>query len=235
MSVLFVAGAGTDIGKTYVTAGLVRALRSLGRQVVAVKPVASGLGAWDHPDFAASDTGVLLAAQGLPITPETVGACSPWRFAAALSPDMAAARENRTLELDDLVAFHARTRAASPDGAVLVVEGVGGVMSPLTQAATGLDWLERLDCPALLVCGSYLGAISHALTACEAINARGLALAGLVVNETPASTVNLEETATVLARFAPAPVLTLRQGAQVGGEVAERWIQSANSPAGKRR
>ena len=75
---VFVAGAGTEIGKTYVTAALTRRLRALGRGVRTLKPLASGVPPLGDPDFAQSDTARLLAAQGLPVTPETVAACSPF-------------------------------------------------------------------------------------------------------------------------------------------------------------
>lgn len=212
MSVLFVAGAGTDVGKTFVTAGLVRRLRAAGRPVVAVKPIASGAPAWDDPAFAASDTAVLLAAQGLPPTRANVDACSPWRYAAPLAPDMAAALEGRTLTLAELVAFHAPLAARAPEGAVLV-EGVGGLMSPVASDALGLHWLKALDCPALLVAGSYLGAISHALTARETLRAHGVPCAGMVVSESAASPVDAAQTAAAIARWTGEPVGLLRREA----------------------
>jgi dethiobiotin synthetase len=129
---VFVAGAGTEIGKTYVTAALTRRLRALGRGVRTLKPLASGVPPLDAADFAESDTGRLLAAQGLATTPETVAACSPWRFTAPLSPDLAATREGRTLALDDLVGWCRREIAATPPDTTLLIEGVGGVMSPPT-------------------------------------------------------------------------------------------------------
>lgn len=211
MSVLFVAGAGTDVGKTYVAALLVRRLRAAGRPVVAVKPVASGVPAWDDPAFAASDTGVLLAAQGLPLTQATADACSPWRFAAPLAPDMAAAREGRVVTLAELVAFHADARARAPAHAAVVVEGVGGLMSPVTSDALGLDWLEALGCPALLVAGGYLGAISHALTARETLRARGVECVGVVVSESSGSPVDVAATASAVARWTGEPAGFLRR------------------------
>ena len=80
MSVYFIAGAGTDIGKTYVTALLARQLRDAGRPVLALKPVASGVPAIGAPGFEDTDTAMLLAAQGLPVNEAEVEACSPWRF-----------------------------------------------------------------------------------------------------------------------------------------------------------
>ena len=102
---LFVAGAGTEIGKTYVTAALTRRLKDQGHAVLTLKPLASGVAPIDDPAFGGSDTAILLAAQGLPVTPETVEACSPWRFSAPLAPDQAAALEGRSVSLDDLVAW----------------------------------------------------------------------------------------------------------------------------------
>ena len=197
---LFIAGAGTEIGKTYVTAALVRHLRAEGRRVRALKPLASGVPPLDDPTFAESDTGRLLAAQGLTITPDSVAACSPWRFTAPLAPDLAAAQEGRSLALDELVGWcRARVADADSDETVLI-EGVGGLMSPVTEAATALDWLKALGLPALLVSGSYLGAISHALTAVETLRANSVALTGVVVSESEGAPTPPETVADAIAR-----------------------------------
>lgn len=209
---LFVVGAGTEIGKTYTTAAVVRRLRGQGRRVRALKPLASGVPPLDHPDFVASDTGRLLAAQGLPVTPETAAACSPWRFAAPLAPDLAAAREGRSLTLPELVGWcGARLSEAAGDETV-VIEGVGGLMSPITEAATGLDWLKAQAVPALLVSGSYLGAISHALTAVETLRAHGVPLVGIVVSESEGAPTPPETVAGQIARHAGLPVVCLPRG-----------------------
>ncbi|MFE1601993.1 dethiobiotin synthase [Methylobacterium sp. ID0610] len=212
MSALFVAGAGTEIGKTYVTAALTRALRAAGRPVVALKPVASGVPPLADPDFALSDTAQLLAAQDLPVRPETVSATTPWLFAAPLAPDLAAAREGRSLALADLVAWCREAIARAPAGTAVLVEGVGGLMSPLTAEATGLAWLTALGLPALLVSGSYLGAISHALTAIETLRRHGVALVSVVVSETPGAPTPPETVAEAIARHAGVRVLCVPRG-----------------------
>jgi dethiobiotin synthetase len=209
---LFVAGSGTDVGKTYVTASLIRSLRDEGRRVRALKPLASGLPGLHDPAFASSDPAVLLAAQGLALTPQTLDACSPWRFEAPLAPDMAAAAEGRRVTLEAVVGWVA-SRLAEAGWDDALVEAVGGVMSPITEDATGLDLAAALNVPVLLVCGSYLGAISHGLTALTALQGRGLAVLALIVNESAGSTVGLEETAAAFRRFAPdAPVHTVKRG-----------------------
>ncbi len=201
MSVIFVTGAGTDIGKTYVACALLRALREAGRPVLALKPVVSGLAPMGDPDFDASDTARLLEAAGVALTRDAVEACSPWRFAAPLSPDMAAAAEGRTLALADVIDWSRRQIAQAAPGDVVLIEGVGGVMSPIAQDGLVLDWIAALAQPVLLVCGSYLGAISHALTALAALRGRGVEVAGLLVSETHGATVPLDATISALARY----------------------------------
>src|SRR5579864_6359772 len=100
MSAIFISATGTGVGKTLVTAGLIRHCRARGEAVDALKPVVSG---FDPAMLAASDPGVLLAALGRPLTLDEACRISPWRFAAPLSPDMAAAREGRAIDFAELV------------------------------------------------------------------------------------------------------------------------------------
>ena len=201
MSTLFVTGTGTGIGKTVVTAALCRELRAAGRPVRALKPVLSG---YDPAERHESDPGVLLASLGEPVTDDAVAAIAPWRFRAPLSPDMAAAREGRRLDLREIVAF---CRAAP--GEPLLIEGIGGAMVPVCERHTVLDWMAELAAPALLVAGSYLGTISHTLTTLSAMRGRGVEVAGLVISESEQSPVPPAETAATIARHAGALPIAL--------------------------
>jgi dethiobiotin synthetase len=204
MSAVFVTGTGTEVGKTFVTAALIHALRRRGRRVDALKPVASG---FDPAQLGASDTGVLLAALRGSVAEETIAHMSPWRFAAPLSPDMAARREGRQIAFDALLAYTRRAIDETPD--LLLIEGIGGLMVPLDERHTVLDWMSGIDARVLLVGGSYLGGISHALTALEILRSRRLDTAAMIVSETPRG-VDLEETVATIARFAGAvPVIGL--------------------------
>lgn len=196
MPAFFVTATGTDAGKTFLTTALIRHLRAKGRDAAAFKPVASG---FDPAAIAASDTGRLLAAMGRPLSEAECAPVSPWRFAAPLSPDMAAARENRAIDFPALVGF-SRKVATSAD--VVFIEGVGGVMVPLDDTHTVLDWIEALAFPSVLLAGTYLGAISHALTALDALSHRNCAVQAIVLNETRGSRVGAEETHATIARFA---------------------------------
>jgi dethiobiotin synthetase len=205
VSALFVTATGTGIGKTFVTASLIREMRQRGRHVGALKPIASG---FDRLDAAASDPGILLTALGIAITDASLDLIAPWRYAAPLSPDMAARREGRRLEFTSLVE-HTQQAIANAAG-TLLIEGIGGTMVPLDDRHTILDWIAASNLSVLLLGGSYLGAISHALTALTSLRARNIEIAAILINETPGSGVPLDETASVIAQFAgPTKVLAL--------------------------
>ena len=220
MATLFVTGVGTDIGKTYVCAALIRALRGQGLAVDAFKPVISG---YDDARPHESDAGVLLAALGRPVTAQTVEAISPFRYAAPLSPPLAAQREGRSIPFA-AVAGACRERIADAGRQLLLIEGAGGVMSPLSDGATVLDLIEALATPVLLVTGTYLGAISHTLTAVEVLRRRGHAIRAVVVNESLEPGATLEETRESLRVLAGGvPVVALARGDEDMDDLL-RWI-----------
>ncbi len=197
MRKLFITGTGSDVGKTLVTAGLQWQLRKAGRRARALKPVVSGYADGDET----TDTAVLIRSGGGVVTPAAVEAMSPWRFSAPLAPNMAAAREGRTLALSDVVRFCGD--AESPELDDLLVEGVGGVMSPITDDETVLEWIRSMDWPTLLVCGTYLGAISHCLTSLTALRAANIQVRAIIASESPNSTVDFASTIKSLTRLAP--------------------------------
>jgi dethiobiotin synthetase len=194
VTAIFVTGTGTDVGKTFLSAALIRHWRAAGRTVAAFKPVVSG---FDPASAATSDPGVLLAALGDPSG--KIETLSPWRFTAPLSPDMAAAREGRTLDFEAIVEF---SRKAIASAERVLIEGVGGVMVPLDERHTVLDWMSALRLPVLLVAGSYLGTISHTLTALRVLAQRNLTVAAVAVSESLAPGAPLDETVATIARFA---------------------------------
>jgi dethiobiotin synthetase len=154
---------------------------------------------FDPDNLAASDAGVLLSALGRDVTEDTVAALAPFRFVPPLPPTVAAQREDRTLYFRDVLAACRKAMAAAPD--FLLIEGVGGVMSPIAEGAKVLDLIAELNIPVLLVCGSYVGAASHALTALATLDARNVPVTGLVVNESEGSVITLAEAMGLIAPF----------------------------------
>ena len=197
MSAIFITATGTDIGKTFVAAGLIRHWRAAGRQVDALKPVVTG---FDPAAAAASDPGVLLAALGRPrhVRRDRAHRAVALRR-AAVARHGGAAREPRHR--------FRRARSISRRGAIaarqgtLLIEGIGGVMVPLDDKHTVLDWMAALNIPVVLVTGSYLGSLSHTLTALDAMRSRAIAVTAVVVNETAGSTVSMADTEATLGRL----------------------------------
>jgi len=198
MSAVFITATGTDVGKTFVARGLIRLLRGRGHKVEALKPIVSG---FEPAEAEGSDAGLLLKALGRPITMEAIAEVSPWRFALPVAPDMAAAREGRALDYRGTLDFCKAAIAANHEA--LLIEGAGGLMSPIDNTHTNLDWMRALDIPIVVVAGSYLGTISHTLTALDVLLRHGLTIAALVVSESVGSPVKLDETCQAIARFLP--------------------------------
>ncbi len=201
MASYFITGTGTGVGKTYVTAGLIRAGRELKRDFAAIKPILSG---YDPEDTSDTDTAVLLAAMGRPVTPLNVATVSPWRFTAPLSPDMAAVREGKRIVFNDVVTF-CQTAMTAARG-TLLIEGVGGAAVPVNDNHLIIDLIVALKIPVILVAGTYLGTISHTITTGAFLATHGVNVAAVVLSESEESPVLPEETAATLERFVSCPI-----------------------------
>jgi dethiobiotin synthetase len=210
MRTLFITSTGTEIGKTYVTAALARHYKAESERVAVLKPVLSG---FDPEDFAQSDPALLLAAIDEAPTLKAVERVSPFRYRAPLAPNQAAAKEGRTVDFDAIV--RCCEDAASAGGDLLLIEGIGGLMVPLDESHTVLDLIAALGVPILLVTGSYLGTISHTLTAVEVAKTRKLSIHAIVISESEGSTVSLEDTAATIRQFTELPVATLTRGGSI--------------------
>ena len=207
----FVTSSGTEIGKTYVTALLCRALVKRGLVPGAMKPIMSG---FDAEDLSACDAGQLLEALNVPVTPDTIASIAPWRFTPPISPDMAAKRARVEIDLDDLVQY-CRLGLEAPSDA-LFIEAAGGVMAPINDRNLMINWAQQLQFPIILVVGSYLGTISHTLTAIDTIRSRGMTIASVVMSESNVSPVPLTETAETIARYAEdVPISIIPRGADI--------------------
>jgi dethiobiotin synthetase len=172
---LFVTGTDTEIGKTLVSAALLRGFARAGLRAAAMKPIAAGAfevdGVWHNEDADQLDAASSVL---LPPTLRT-----PYLLKAPAAPHIVAALENVTLDIGHIVDCHAQALKLAD---IVVVEGVGGFRVPLTDTHDTADLALALNLPVVLVVGMRLGCISHALLTAEAIAARGLHLAGWVAN-----------------------------------------------------
>jgi dethiobiotin synthetase len=224
MRPISIAGAGTDIGKTYVAAALIRTLIKDGIALDAFKPVVSGIDD-DAPE--GSDPARLLTALGRPLNRQTLDVMSPLRFRAPLSPPSAARLEGKTLAFDDIATL-CRSRADEPGDALLLIETAGGVMSPLDDSHTMLDLMADLDAPVILVGGSYLGSISHTLTALDCLWSRDLDVLAIVISESEGDHPDFAETVQTIAGFAgDVPVLPCPRTPDAGWDASALAVHVA--------
>jgi len=196
----FIAGTDTHIGKTLVAAALLHAYADLGYRVLGMKPVAAGAelidGAWVNEDVA-----MLRAAGNVWAAPEWL---NPYLFREAIAPHIAAEHKGVRIEIPRIRAAYDEL-AAQAD--VVLVEGVGGLLVPLSEHKDAADLAVALDLPLILVVGMRLGCINHALLTLEAIAARGLKLAGWVANRVDPTMAAYEENLAALVRRIAAPLL----------------------------
>jgi dethiobiotin synthetase len=191
-------------------------LRRAGHSVTALKPVMSGFG---EDALAASDAGQLLAACGLEVTPDAVSRICRHRFEAPFAPNVAMRLAGMSQDYDEILDFTREAIAAAGSDHILV-EGAGGVMSPMTDTHLQLDFMADLALPVVLVAAPYLGAVSHTLTAIDALSARGLELAELVISQPDPTSSAPETLGAEVDLFRAVSWRTVRHGAGLSGETA---------------
>lgn len=168
---LYLTGTDTGVGKTAVSAALLRGLARIGLRAAGMKPLASGC-TFQHARWENEDALALMAASMPGLDYETV---NPIALPAATAPEIAAADAGIAVSLDPLRGAHAQLLAQAD---CVLVEGVGGWMAPLSAKLMQADFARELGLPVALVVGLRLGCINHALLSQRAIRADGLRLLG---------------------------------------------------------
>lgn len=192
----FITGIGTDIGKTHATGMLALALMQLSttgtspkKPVITQKLIQTG-----HQKNPRQKNGMLSPdilrhrnLSQMPIThADSIGLTAPYVFAAAASPHLAARLEQKTIRADRVARASHQLSACYQ---VVLLEGVGGIMTPLTDQMTTLDYIQTYDLPITLVVQGYLGSLNHTLLSLEAIKSRNLTLHCVLYNKhTPKNT-----------------------------------------------
>lgn len=186
---LFLTGTDTNVGKTFVTALLTRALRQAGLDTIALKPLCSG---------ERSDVEILRAASDNLLSLEET---NPVWLQAPATPLIASQLENRTLSLDPLIEWF---RDLTAKHSSLLVEGAGGWLVPITDTETIADLAVRLALPVVPIVANRLGCLNHTLLTLESIQARQLPCPGIILNNLvhPAD-IAQRTNAEILARHTP--------------------------------
>lgn len=173
---LFITGTSTDVGKTLVTAGILRYLRNQGQDIVPMKPVQTGgiqsASGWEAPDLA-----VHLKAAELSVDEATRKNMNPYCYEPACSPHLAGRMANDPVKLEHIVAC-ANELGAAHDG--VLIEGAGGLLVPLNEDETQLSLIIHLEVPVLIVAHIGLGTVNHCLLTIEALQNAEVPIAGVV-------------------------------------------------------
>ncbi len=181
----FITGTDTGVGKTAVTAALCRLLRDRGTDAVPVKPVQTGVAPTEPGDLEHC-----LAAVGLKPDAVELALLNPYRFRLPASPHLAAEEENTTVDPAHLEQC-CHVLAAKHE--LLLVEGAGGLLVPLTRTVSTLDIAVRLGLPLLVVARAGLGTLNHSLLTLRAARQAGLNVAAVLVNRTGPQPENEDE------------------------------------------
>jgi dethiobiotin synthetase len=174
---IFITGTDTEVGKSVLAAAICAALVASGRSVTAFKPVITGLD--EPPGPFGHDHELLARATGGSRRPEEV---APYRFGPPASPHLAAERAGALIDPARLVSL---ARDATASAELLVVEGVGGLLVPLTPGYLVRDFAVDLALPVLVAARPALGTINHTLLTVESARAAGLTVTGVVMTPWP--------------------------------------------------
>ncbi|MCL2021516.1 MAG: dethiobiotin synthase [Betaproteobacteria bacterium] len=203
----FVTGTDTGVGKTYALCALLYRIRKAGLPAVGLKPIAAGAEAnGRNEDIEAIRAANLVTIPQNPNTlPEAV--LNSYLFSPPIAPHLAAGEENRPIHFAPIVTAVTNAKAIAGETGVVLVEGVGGFRVPLGEEGDSADLAVRLGLPMILVVGMRLGCINHALLTAEAINRRGLPLAGWIANTPGDAMPYFAENVATLRQSLPAPLL----------------------------
>jgi len=172
---LFFAGTDTEVGKTYVTSLAARSLAEKGYRVGVYKPVASGCQRIDN-ELVAEDAVALWEASGKPASLNTV---CPQRFEKALAPPQAAIAEGKQVDISGMLDG---IKPWEPISDVLLIEGAGGLFSPIADGLLNIELAKKMNAQVILVAENKLGVIHQVISTCEAAKARQCSPCGIILS-----------------------------------------------------
>ena len=172
----FITGTDTEVGKTVASGALLQAAGAAGYRTAGYKPVASGCDVTPE-GVRNSDALALQRYSSLTLRYEQV---NPLAFIEPTAPHIVSADEGRPIAFE---ALSQGLRALEAQAEWVLVEGAGGWYTPLSETQTYADWVAQEQLPVILVVGVKLGCINHAMLTADAVQARGLRLAGWIAND----------------------------------------------------
>ncbi len=207
---LVVTGTDTGVGKTLVAAAIALALRHRGLRVAVLKPAATGC-VRQREGLVSEDAEFLAHCAD---ASHPLDLICPQRFAEPLAPAVAAERAGQKFDWE---AIERSIRLMTPQSDVMVIEGVGGLLTPMDREHTFADLVKWLGVPAVVVARAGLGTINHTLLTLEALRARRIEIAGVVINRYPPERASAAEETNprAIEKWGKTSVLTIVPEAQV--------------------
>lgn len=199
----FVVGTDTNVGKTYVASGLIQHFVDAGHQTIGMKPIASGCAQNAQGALVNEDVLALSAVSNVQAPLDLI---NPYQFSPAIAPHLAAEQAGVSIQSDVILQAYQQLSTMAD---VVIVEGAGGFLVPINAHETLADLATQFNLPIILVVGMRLGCINHALLTVEAIQARGLTLAGWVANQIDPDMQMFEENLISLQQRITAPRLSV--------------------------
>ena len=175
----FVTSTGTEIGKTFVSTKIIDYFLQHNIRIEPLKPILSG---FDKKNIKESDSGKLLVSCKKKVSFSNIFKMTPWLYENPIAPSLAAKYENKKLIYSDVQKW-CKEKKKNSKSDFLLFEGAGGLMVPIERKKNFLDLFKSLKIPVILVVGSYLGTISHTLSALENLCNYNIRVINIIFNE----------------------------------------------------
>jgi dethiobiotin synthetase len=171
----FITGTDTGVGKTFVTAGIAAVLKEKGIDVGVMKPVETGCPE-NNGKLEPQDAIFLKNAAGVN---DSIDLINPYRFKAPLAPSIASRLEDKNIGLNKIKECYDKLASLHR---VMLVEGAGGLLTPLNDTETAADLVKLLNLPLIVIAASRLGAINHTLLTVKHAQSIGIEVNGIILN-----------------------------------------------------
>ena len=188
----FITSTGTNIGKTYCTVEIIKALIKKKIEVNPFKPILSG---FNLRKIEESDSYKILRTIKKDIDIKDIKSITPWLFNNAMAPSLAAEKENKNLDYNQVFNWCLdKINYKNNKNAINIIEGAGGILVPIEKEKTILDLIIDLRIPVILVVGNYLGSVSHTLSVIKNIQLSKINIINIIINQNNNCDLDIDDT-----------------------------------------
>ena len=188
----FITSTGTNIGKTYCTIEIIKSLIKKKIEVNPFKPILSG---FNSKKIEQSDSYKILRTIKKNIDIKDIKSMTPWLFNNAIAPSLAAEKENKNLEYNQVLNWCLdKINYKNNKNSINIIEGAGGILVPIEKEKTILDLIVDLRIPVILVVGNYLGSVSHTLSVVKNIQFSKLNIINIIINQNNDCDLDIDDT-----------------------------------------